>query len=286
LCSDPYGKYTIEVRFYNGEFSDYTTTGTTEITQCSNVSIGLSSERDLYYTNESGTFQAIIQNTGNVNLTNADLKLSFTAPDGTKKELATETIPVLNIGETHRSSVTVDFKDFEQADYSLKAAVYSDTGLLINSAELPVQVRLPLIFIKAAGLNIELVSAVLGAILAPFIYLLFLTLYPVGIISKIMQLPNGDYVADFKVKNRGLLNLKKVSLEYEYDPNYVRMLKGSKAPAMSEVRRGENIFEWEVPLRRGEHRDLSFTFVKLVEGAKIPKIKIKYFSEIEPKKII
>jgi hypothetical protein len=106
-------------------------------------------------------------------------------------------------------------------------------------------------------------------------------MHPVDVISKVMQLPSGDYVADFKVKNRGLLNLKKVALEYEYDPNYVRMLRGSKAPAMREVRRGENIFEWEVPLRRGEHRDLSFTFVKLIKGAKIPKIRIKSFSEIE-----
>jgi hypothetical protein len=36
LCSDPYGNYTIEVRFYSGEFSVYTVTGTTEVTQCSN----------------------------------------------------------------------------------------------------------------------------------------------------------------------------------------------------------------------------------------------------------
>ncbi|MDD5181938.1 MAG: hypothetical protein PHC66_02055 [Candidatus Nanoarchaeia archaeon] len=277
-CSDGYGVYNYSITLMDKWNSTIASAKLSSLMDwCKSAGIAnISSDKSSYYTNETATFKTVVLNDGNFNFTSDSLLVSVSLAGKSKEYLLESFNTTLYIGEQKEFTTKSALSTLKQDKYSFAAsASYNGTQLDSGSIELSVFAK-PIV-IKVLGARFDLLTFLLMLAITPLLFLLYKSLCPIRIKESIIGLVGESSSVEFRVQNVGLVNLKKVLLEYTFDSNRIKVSNLSRKP-MSTVkayRKGKTTktYKWEMPIRIKETQDFKLIVDKIDPNAGIPRLR-------------
>jgi hypothetical protein len=285
-CRDMYGYYKITTNITNAVTGEVVEVIEKQmlVDMCKNVTIlATESDKTEYITNENAGFSTVIQNAGNVNITNLTVEFSTYGPGSAIKKYDGKIITTsLGLDETKIESWTANLSVYKQAEYTLEIIVTGD-GDVLSKKENNFDVKTPPLIIQVAGFGIELITFLLILSFAPIVYIVYRTLKPIVISMSVEEYQNNISGIRCKITNKGFLDYEHVVVRYVYKTNVLKVYGLSRKPFKREsktVKSGtyEGI-TWEMPLQHGEMKELYFIVQRSNAEIKLPKLKLILFKE-------